>query len=68
MLSPIYRSLTIQFKVYIQFSAMTVGGMIEADRRLRAFELMQVREKRRRKHEGGLGAVYREGNEREGRR
>ena len=37
-MSPIYRGLTIQFKVFLQMSGMTMGGMIEADRRLRAYE------------------------------
>lgn len=32
--SPVYRGLTVQFKVFLQMSAMTLGGMIEADRRL----------------------------------
>ncbi|KAK3378305.1 hypothetical protein B0H63DRAFT_243797 [Podospora didyma] len=38
MVSPIYRSLTIQFKVYIQMSGMVLGSMIEADYRLREYE------------------------------
>jgi len=37
-MSPIYRGLTVQFKVFIQMSGMVLGGMIEADRRLREFE------------------------------
>ncbi|KAI0434763.1 hypothetical protein F5Y09DRAFT_295585 [Xylaria sp. FL1042] len=37
-MSPLYRGLTIQFKVYIQMSSMILGGMIEADSRMRAFE------------------------------
>ncbi|KAL8816513.1 MAG: hypothetical protein Q9223_004495 [Gallowayella weberi] len=45
--SPIYRSLTIQFKVFIQMSGMMLGGWIEADRRFRAWETMRMREKRR---------------------
>ena len=36
--SPIYRNLTFQFKLYLQMSAMTVGGTIEADRRFRDAE------------------------------
>ncbi|KAI9672262.1 MAG: hypothetical protein M1831_002076 [Alyxoria varia] len=36
--SPIYRNLTFQFKLYLQMSAMTVGGTIEADRRFREAE------------------------------
>ncbi|KAL2111219.1 hypothetical protein VUR80DRAFT_158 [Thermomyces stellatus] len=35
---PLYRGLTIQFKVYIQASAMIMGGMLEADNRMRMFE------------------------------
>ncbi|KAI4271624.1 MAG: hypothetical protein L6R38_006832 [Xanthoria sp. 2 TBL-2021] len=47
LFSPIYRSLTIQFKVYLQVSGMTLGGWIEADKRFRAWENMRVMEKRR---------------------
>ncbi|KAK4219696.1 hypothetical protein V8F33_010922 [Rhypophila sp. PSN 637] len=36
--SPVYRGLTIQFKVYIQMSGMVLGSMIEADHRLREYE------------------------------
>lgn len=35
---PLYRGLTIQFKVYIQMSAMIMGGMLEADNRMRMYE------------------------------
>lgn len=35
---PLYRNLTFQFKVYIQMSGMTVGSVIEADQRFRAYE------------------------------
>ncbi|MCJ1406408.1 hypothetical protein MMC19_000473 [Ptychographa xylographoides] len=48
-LSPIYRGLTIQFKVFIQMSGMTLGGMIEADRRIRDYEARVRIEKRRAK-------------------
>ncbi|ORY71317.1 uncharacterized protein BCR38DRAFT_479819 [Pseudomassariella vexata] len=44
--SPLYRGLTIQFKVYIQMSGMIVGSMIEADARMRQYE-QQVRIQRR---------------------
>ncbi|RYP25241.1 hypothetical protein DL765_000122 [Monosporascus sp. GIB2] len=44
--SPLYRSLTVQFKVYIQMSGMIVGSMIEADHRMRLFE-HQIRMQRR---------------------
>ncbi|KAL8796591.1 MAG: hypothetical protein Q9182_007320 [Xanthomendoza sp. 2 TL-2023] len=47
LFSPIYRSLTIQFKVFIQMSGMMLGGWLEADRRARAWEGMRVREMRR---------------------
>jgi hypothetical protein len=36
--SPIYRNLTLQFKVYLQMSGMTIGGCLEADRRVRDYE------------------------------
>lgn len=45
-LSPIYRGLTIQFKVYIQMSGMVFGGMIEADHRLREYEARVRMQKR----------------------
>ncbi|KAF1933600.1 uncharacterized protein M421DRAFT_415939 [Didymella exigua CBS 183.55] len=32
--SPLYRGLTVQFKTYIQMSAMIFGGMVEADARM----------------------------------
>lgn len=44
--SPVYRGLTIQFKVYLQMCGMVVGGMIEADWRLRQYE-QRVRMQRR---------------------
>ena len=50
-LSPIYRNLTPQFKVYLQLSAMTLGGMIGAERSMRSFEFRQLAIKRRRKNE-----------------
>lgn len=51
VLSPIYRNLTVQFKVYIQTSGMTLGGMIGADRQLRDYEFRSRREKKRRQDE-----------------
>ncbi|KAK1778984.1 hypothetical protein QBC45DRAFT_144448 [Copromyces sp. CBS 386.78] len=36
--SPIYRGLTFQFKVYIQTSGMILGSMLEADHRIREYE------------------------------
>ncbi|KAH7318579.1 hypothetical protein B0I35DRAFT_432431 [Stachybotrys elegans] len=44
--SPVYRTTTIQFKVFLQSSAMVGGGIIEADRRLRAWEAEVRRRKR----------------------
>ncbi|QUC19478.1 uncharacterized protein UV8b_03719 [Ustilaginoidea virens] len=44
--SPIYRGTTVQFKVYLQMSGMVLGGMIEADWRLRQYEC-QMRMQRR---------------------
>ncbi|KAK4032734.1 hypothetical protein C8A01DRAFT_20238 [Parachaetomium inaequale] len=44
--SPVYRGLTIQFKVYLQMSGMVLGSMIEADSRLRQYEA-RVRVQRR---------------------
>ncbi|KAH9909615.1 hypothetical protein F4778DRAFT_6345 [Xylariomycetidae sp. FL2044] len=46
MFSPVYRSLTLQFKVYLQMSGMIVGSMIEADSRMRQYE-QYVRMQRR---------------------
>ncbi|KAM0332951.1 hypothetical protein ACHAQA_001607 [Verticillium albo-atrum] len=36
--SPLYKGMTIQFKIYIQMSGMVFGSMIEADSRLREYE------------------------------
>ncbi|CAJ0554134.1 Ff.00g126460.m01.CDS01 [Fusarium sp. VM40] len=44
--SPLYRSMTVQFKVYLQMCGMVPGGMIEADSRLRAYE-QRIRMERR---------------------
>ncbi|KAI0852289.1 hypothetical protein F5Y00DRAFT_258696 [Daldinia vernicosa] len=44
--SPLYRSLTVQFKVYLQMSGMIVGSMIEADYRMRQYE-QRIRMQRR---------------------
>ncbi|RKF54099.1 hypothetical protein GcC1_214010 [Golovinomyces cichoracearum] len=37
-MSPIYRGLTIQFKVFLQMSGMILGGCLEADHRIREYE------------------------------
>lgn len=50
-ISPIYRGLTVQFKVFLQMSGMTLGGWIEADRRLRSYEFWRLRERRRQNDE-----------------
>ncbi|KAK5146643.1 hypothetical protein BJ546DRAFT_1002533 [Cryomyces antarcticus] len=44
--SPLYRGLTVQFKVFLQMSGMTFGSMVEADRRLRAHEVRVRRDKK----------------------
>jgi uncharacterized membrane protein YgcG len=36
----------VQFKVFLQMSGMTVGSMIEADRRLREYEVTVRRNKK----------------------
>ncbi|CAN8095342.1 unnamed protein product [Discula destructiva] len=46
MTSPIYRGLTVQFKVYLQMSGMLAGAMIEADHSMRQYEA-HVRMQRR---------------------
>ncbi|CAG8962056.1 hypothetical protein HYALB_00010249 [Hymenoscyphus albidus] len=45
-MSPIYRGLTIQFKVFIQMSGMIMGACLEADRRIREFEVRVRMQKR----------------------
>ncbi|KAK7534361.1 uncharacterized protein J3D65DRAFT_483392 [Phyllosticta citribraziliensis] len=44
--SPIYRNLTVQFKVFLQMSGMIFGSMIEADRRLIQHEQVMRAQKR----------------------
>ncbi|KAF2087590.1 hypothetical protein K490DRAFT_65421 [Saccharata proteae CBS 121410] len=44
--SPVYRGLTVQFKVFLQMSGMILGSMVEADRRLVAHEQFVRRQKR----------------------
>jgi len=55
--SPIYRGLTIQFKVFIQMSGMTLGSMVEADRRLRQHEAF-VRHNNRLKRDAAVWRAY----------
>ncbi|KAI0884327.1 uncharacterized protein GGS22DRAFT_22198 [Annulohypoxylon maeteangense] len=55
--SPIYRGLTIQFKVYLQMSGMIVGSMIEGDYRMRQYE-QRVRMQRRMARDRALWADY----------
>ncbi|CZR59119.1 uncharacterized protein PAC_09011 [Phialocephala subalpina] len=45
-LSPIYRGLTIQFKVFLQMSGMILGGCLEADHRIREYEAKLRMQKR----------------------
>ncbi|KAK9770432.1 hypothetical protein AB5N19_11462 [Seiridium cardinale] len=44
--SPVYRGLTIQFKVYLQMSGMILGGMLEADGAVRQYEARLRMQKR----------------------
>ncbi|CZT21623.1 uncharacterized protein RCC_07487 [Ramularia collo-cygni] len=44
--SPVYRATTLQFKVFLQMSGMTLGSIIEADHRLIAHgKMMRMRKK-----------------------
>ncbi|PMD43293.1 hypothetical protein L207DRAFT_509806 [Hyaloscypha variabilis F] len=45
-ISPIYRGLTIQFKVFLQMSGMILGSCLEADHRIRQYEAKVRMEKR----------------------
>jgi len=45
-INPIYRGLTIQFKVFIQLSAMTLGGCIFAEKRVTDYNDMIRRRNR----------------------
>ena len=45
-LHPVYRGLTIQFKVFIQLSAMTLGGCIFAEKRVSEYNDMVRRQNR----------------------
>lgn len=42
-LSPVYRNLTFQFKVYLQMSGMSVGALLEGESRLREHERLTRR-------------------------
>ncbi|KAF2666338.1 RNI-like protein [Microthyrium microscopicum] len=44
--SPVFRGVTVQYKVFLQMASMTMGGFIEADRRMVAHELV-VRQRKR---------------------
>lgn len=43
---PVYRGLTVQFKIFIQLSAMTLGGCIFAEKRVSEFNDMVRRRNR----------------------
>ncbi|KAH7321787.1 hypothetical protein BKA65DRAFT_513022 [Rhexocercosporidium sp. MPI-PUGE-AT-0058] len=45
-ISPIYRGLTIQFKVFLQMSGMILGACLEADHRVREYEAKVRMQKR----------------------
>ncbi|KAI1415401.1 hypothetical protein F5Y13DRAFT_157308 [Hypoxylon sp. FL1857] len=57
IVSPLYRGLTPQFKVYLQMSGMIVGSMIEADYRMRQYE-QRVRMQRRIARDRAVWADY----------
>ncbi|CAK7223916.1 hypothetical protein SCUCBS95973_005341 [Sporothrix curviconia] len=59
-MSPIYRGLTIQFKVYIQMSGMVVGSMLEADSRLRQYEAAMRQQRSVARHQARLRAMEEE--------
>ncbi|KAI9741911.1 MAG: hypothetical protein M1834_000300 [Cirrosporium novae-zelandiae] len=44
--SPIYRGLTVQFKVFLSMSVLILGGSIAADTRLKEYEHFVRRQKR----------------------
>ncbi|TAQ85062.1 hypothetical protein B7494_g6619 [Chlorociboria aeruginascens] len=58
-LSPVYRSLTVQFKVFIQMGFMVMGSSIEADHRMRLYEA-QVRMQKRRMRDQATWDKYEE--------
>ncbi|ERS95790.1 uncharacterized protein SPSK_04593 [Sporothrix schenckii 1099-18] len=62
-MSPIYRGLTIQFKVYIQMSGMVLGSMLEADSRLRMYEANVRHQRRIARHNARLRALEEEDDE-----
>lgn len=45
--SPLYRSFTVQFKVFLQMSGMILGATVESERRLKDFEYRARLEARR---------------------
>ncbi|KAH8600930.1 hypothetical protein B0O99DRAFT_681788 [Bisporella sp. PMI_857] len=45
-ISPIYRGLTFQFKVFLQMSGMIMGACLEADHRIREYEAKVRMQKR----------------------
>lgn len=45
-ISPIYRGLTLQFKVFLQMSGMIMGSCLEADHRIREYEAKVRMQKR----------------------
>ena len=50
-MSPIYRSLTPQVKIWFQISAMTIGAVIGAESGVRNFEFEMLKERRRQRSE-----------------
>ncbi|KAI1856093.1 hypothetical protein JX265_011808 [Neoarthrinium moseri] len=62
---PVYRGLTVQFKVYLQMSGMILGSMIEADSRMRQYET-RVRLQRRIARDRAMWETFEKEYEEEG--
>ncbi|KAF2490655.1 hypothetical protein BU16DRAFT_596954 [Lophium mytilinum] len=63
--SPVYRGLTVQFKVYIQMAFMIVGSAVEGDKRMLAYE-HRLRHQRRQARDLELWRRYEAGFEERG--
>jgi len=55
--SPLFRGLTVQFRVYLWMCPTTIGSMLEADHRLRRYEAV-VRAGRRKQIEAAREKEY----------
>ncbi|KIW09435.1 uncharacterized protein PV09_00320 [Verruconis gallopava] len=59
MYSPIYRGLTVQFRIFLVMSGMVLGGFVEADKRMVAYEKM-VRHNNRIRRDAAIWRAYEE--------